>query len=177
MIAPLIALLAAPTHALTSRQGGPSLDLAAGLGFRPIPVQPALGGAASFGWWTGTYDDQFSFGKYWWVGATARIDWRPDATGLTPMIEIRRGLELIVAGIAPFVAGGPVLTLDPAGAPLGYTGRAGLMLKFRRTRFWGISARLSGGVDGIGGRVGFGGGVLFGASFARPSKEIQPPEI
>ncbi|MEZ4234666.1 MAG: hypothetical protein R3F59_00560 [Myxococcota bacterium] len=77
MIALLTLLLAAPAHALTSHQSGPSLDLAAGLGLRGTPLRPGVGGDLSLGWWAGTYDDQYAFGKYWWLGATGRVDWRP----------------------------------------------------------------------------------------------------
>lgn len=164
-----------PALALTSKQGGPSFDLAAGLGLRGAPVHPAVGGQLSLGWWTGVYDDQYAFGRYWWIGTTVRADWRPDTFGLTPMLEIRRGLELIVVGVAPFVAGG--LTVDPGGDTLGATGRAGVELKFRRSRYWGLSLRLEAGADVVDSTVGFAGGALIGVSFARPSHGITTPEL
>jgi hypothetical protein len=167
--------LSSPALALTQVQGGPAFDLAAGLGLRGAPLRPALGGQASFGWWSGVYDDQYAFGRYWWLGATVRADWRPDAFGLTPMIELRRGIELIVVGVAPFVAGG--LTLQPDGGVLGFTGRAGVGLKLRRTRYFGLSLRVEAGVDVVDEQVGFAGGVLVGPSFARPLHGITEPEI
>lgn len=163
-----------PALALTSQQGGPAFDLAVGLGLRGAPVRPALGGQLSVGWWTGVYDDQYAFGRYWWVGPTVRADWRPDGFGLSPMLEIRRGLELIVVGVAPFLAGG--LTIDPDQEVLGFTGRGGVQLKFRRTRYWGISLRVEAGVDVVDSAVGFAGGVLLGPSFARPAHAISEPE-
>jgi hypothetical protein len=168
-------LLVSPALALTSQQGGPAFDLGVGLGLRGSPVRPTAGGQVSIGWWTGTYDDQYAFGRYWWIGPTVRVDWRPDAFGLTPMLEIRRGVELIVVGIAPFVAGG--LTVDPGQAVVGFTGRGGLQLKFRRSRYWGISLRLEGGVDVVESTVGFAGGALLGASFARPAHGVTEPEL
>ena len=165
--------------ALTSQQGGPAFDLAAGLGLRGAPVRPAVGGQLSLGWWTGVYDDQYAFGRYWWIGPTVRADWRSDGFGVSPMLEIRRGLELIVFGVSPFLAGGVTIApsgVDPEQDAIGFTGRGGVQLKFRRTRYWGLSLRLEGGVDVIDSAVGFAGGVLIGPSFARPSHGITEPE-
>jgi hypothetical protein len=184
----LLSLLVPSALALTSHQSGPSLDLAAGLGLRgapsspsggPTPLRPAVGGDLSLGWWVGTYDDQYAFGKYWWIGASGRVDWRPEALGITPMLEVRRGLELFVAGIAPFVAGGPTLSVvsDGASVPVGLSARAGAMAKFRRTRFVGISLRVEAGADVVRAKPGFAGGVLFGVSWARPAQAITAPEI
>lgn len=176
-------LLASPAAlALTSRQGGPSLDLAAGVGMRGAPLRPGVGGQLSLGWWVGTYDDQYAFGKYWMFGPTGRVDWLPGAHALavTPMFELRRGIELFVVGLAPFVAGGVTTSaaLDggPA-APIGWTARGGLQVKFRRSRFWGLSLRVEAGADGLGGgKYGFAGGVLIGPTFARPAHAITAPE-
>jgi hypothetical protein len=175
----LLLSLLSPALALTSQQSGPSLDLAAGLGLRGAPVSAALGGDLSLGWWIGTYDDQYAFGKYWWLGASGRVDWRPDALGITPMVEVRRGLELFVVGVAPFVGAGPVLSVVSGGGdvPVGLTGRAGVMVKMRRTRFLGISLRLEAGADVVGGSPSFAGGALFGVSWARPASAITAPEI
>src|SRR5262245_53965819 len=114
-MAPMLLLALSDAHALTSRQGGPAVDLAAGLGIRDVPVHPGLGGQLSLGWWLGTYDDQYAFGRYWGLGTTLRADWHPTGTALAPMLEVRRGLELFVAGIAPFVAGGLVLVVPAEG--------------------------------------------------------------
>ncbi|MEZ4234665.1 MAG: hypothetical protein R3F59_00555 [Myxococcota bacterium] len=51
------------------------------------------------------------------------------------------------------------------------------MAKMRRTRFVGIAARLEAGVDVVRGKPGFGGGVMFGVSWARPAHRIEPPEV
>lgn len=174
----LLLALHAPAQALTSHQGGPALDLAAGLGMGGRPLKPAVGGQLSLGWWAGTYDDQYAFGRYWWIGPTARVDWNPDALAITPMLELRRGLELFVAGVAPFLAGGVTLSIPAEGAapPLGWTARGGVQLKLRRTRFFGLSLRLEGGADGVGDAVGFAGGALLGVSWARPARAITAPE-
>jgi hypothetical protein len=184
----LLALILSEAHALTSQQGGPALDLGVGLGVG-APFAPRFGGHLGLGWWTGTYDDQYSFGKYWAVGASVRFDTNPllsptPSWSLAPMLEIRRGVELIVVGVAPFVAGGPVLANHPAAggvtdappAVLGWTARTGVNLKLRRSRFWGITARLELGAEGVGEHTGFAGGLLLGAAFARPAHEIKAPE-
>lgn len=177
MLAVLIAT-SLPAHALTSHQSGPTLDLGAGLGLRGAPLQPAVGGDLCLGWWAGTFDDQFSFGRYWQVQAVGRVDWHPDALGLTPMLEVRRGLDIIVAGLSWGVGGGAVLVLPTEGdaPPVGFTGRASVVGKFRRTRFLALTARLEAGADVVAGTPSFGGGFLVGVSFMRPAHRIEAPD-
>jgi hypothetical protein len=176
-VSALLALTLSEALALTSRQGGPAVDLGVGLGVG-APFQPRLGGHLGLGWWVGTYDDQYAFGKYWAFGPSVRFDLVPGTWSAAPMFEIRRGVELIVVGVAPFVAGGPVLaSVEGAEPALGWTARTGVNLKLRRTRFWGLTARLELGAEGVGGNVGFAGGLLLGGAFARPAHEIKAPEI
>jgi hypothetical protein len=180
----LLALLLSDALALTSQQGGPALDLGVGLGVG-APFEPRIGGHLGLGWWVGTYDDQYAFGKYWALGPSIRFDFVPGRFDLVsgswsaaPMLELRRGIELIVVGVAPFVAGGPVLaSVEGAQPALGWTARTGVNLKLRRTRFWGLTTRLELGAEGVGDRVGFAGGLLVGGAFARPAHEIKGPEL
>jgi hypothetical protein len=152
-----------PSFALTSRQHGPALDLGVGLGVGAAPARPMLGIAASAGWWVGTYDDEYAFGRYWALGPTVRVDLGRGAR-VAPTLELRRGLELFVAGVAPFVAVGPVLTGDGVGA----TARIGLNGKLRRTRSVGLTVRFEGGADWVAGAPSFTGGLLLGGAWARP---------
>jgi hypothetical protein len=165
-----------PALALTAVQSGPGVDLAAGLGLGGHPVAAHVGGQLSLGWWSGTYDDQYAFGRYWWVGPTGRVDWQADTLRVAPMLEIRRGIELIVVGLSIGAAGGPLLRVED-GTDVGWTARALGQVKLRRSRFWGFSLRVEAGVDGFGDRVGFTGAMLLGGSFARPAHKILPPEI
>jgi hypothetical protein len=156
----LLGLLASsPALALTAVQSGPGIDLAAGLGVGGHPVGAAVGGQLSLGWWTGTYDDQYAFGRYWWVGPTGRVDWRPDTLRIAPLLEIRRGIELIVVGLSFGAAAGPLVRIEEA-SDVGWTARAIGQAKLRRSRFWGFSLRLEAGVDVIGDQAGFTGAVL-----------------
>lgn len=183
MIACLLSLwlAAAPAHAITGIENGPLLELGAGLGVTGSPVQAAVGGQFSAGWWVGTYDTAYAFGRYWAVVSTTRIDALP-ATGtwsLAPMLEVRRGIDIFVANPAFFVGGGPVLALpvgNDGATALGATGRTGLAFKLRRSRFWGLTFRVEGGVDAIGGRIQPAGGVLLGGGFARPARPMEKPK-
>lgn len=174
---PALLLAVLPAHALTAHQSGPTLDLGAGLGLRGAPLRPAVGGDLCLGWWAGTFDDQFAFGRYWQLQAVGRVDWHPEALGLTPMLEVRRGLDIIVAGVSWGLGGGAVLVFPTEGdAPApGFTARASVMGKFRRTRFLALTARLEGGADVVEGTPSFGGAFLLGASFMRPAHAIEDP--
>ncbi len=175
----LWSLAASPALALTAVQNGPGVDLAAGLGLGGRPVGAHVGAQLSLGWWSGTYDDQYAFGRYWWVGPTGRVDWREDALRVAPLLEVRRGIELIVVGLSVGAAGGPLIRVDGVedATDVGWTARALGQVKLRRSRFWGFSLRLEAGVDGFGDQVGFTGAVLLGGSFARPAHAILPPEV
>ncbi len=174
MLALLLLLSTRPAAALSGPQAGPSLDLAAGLGLSGAPVRAGLGAQLSAGWWFGTYDDAYAIGKYWWIGPTGRVDVQGGRIAIAPMLEVRRGIEVIVAGLNLFAAGGVVQTLADPAPPLGGTGRLGLMGKFRRHRYWGLTLRLEGGVDVIGSQVSPAFGTLLGVAFARPSKQRTP---
>ncbi|HHO53482.1 MAG TPA: hypothetical protein ENK18_22075 [Deltaproteobacteria bacterium] len=174
MLALLLLLCTTPASALSSRQAGPALDLAAGLGLSGAPVRAALGGQLSAGWWFGTYDDAYALGRYWWIGPTGRVDLHGERIAIASMLEIRRGLDVIVAGLNLFVAGGVVSTLAEPAPPLGYTGRAGLMARYRFHRYWGLTLRLEGGADLIDARISPAIGILLGVAFARPSKQHDP---
>jgi hypothetical protein len=168
----LAALLASPAAALTDRQAGPLLDLAAGVGFGGAPVAVSPQAQLSLGWWFGLYDDQYAFGRYWAIVANGHVDWRRGELVVTPTVEVRRGLELIVVGLYGALGGG--LVVGPEGAP-GWTARAAGGAKFRRTRFVGLSLRLEAGVDGFGDQLGFGGAAVLGVSYARPAHRIEDP--
>ncbi len=167
-----------PAHALTSHQSGPSLDLGAGLGLRGAPVRPAVGADLALGWWAGTFDDQFAFGRYWLVQGVGRVDWRSDALVVTPMLELRRGIDILVAGLSWGVGGGAVVVLPAEGEapPLGWTARGSVAGRFRRSRSLSLTLRVEAGADVLGGTPSFAGGALLGVSFLRPARAIRPPD-
>lgn len=169
----IIGLASAQTR-LARPQAGPALDVAAGIGWagRGQPVDVA--GVLSFGGWAGRYDDDFAIGRHWWFGATGRVRARAARTEIAPMIEIRRGIDLLVAGVQFFVAGGVVgdvarSTEVPARA-LGGTVNAGLITRYRRTRHVSLLLRLEGGVDIVEGQVSPGLGAALGIGWARPGR-------
>jgi hypothetical protein len=169
-----LAFLSCTASALTSHQSGPLLDLGAGIGLRDTPIAPSFAGELSFGWWLGLYDDQYAFGRYWAVVGTGRFD-AGDGLALTPTLEVRRGLDLIVAGLYGGLSGGAVL--DLGGDSPGWTARGSIGAKLRRSRFLGLTLRLEAGVDGREGELGFAGGALLGVGFARPAHRIEPPRV
>jgi hypothetical protein len=172
-------LASTPAHAITGIEKGPLLELGAGLGVTGQPTQPALGVHASIGWWAGTYDTAYAFGRYWALVSTTRLDALPAAGtwSLAPMLEVRRGIDIFVANPAFFVSGGPVLSIpvgpSAAGDPLGATGRTGLAFKLRRSRFWGLTLRVEAGVDVVSSTVRPAGGVMVGGGFARPARKME----
>lgn len=174
-------LLLAPAHAITRSQSGPIVEAGVGASITQAPVRPALAGQLSLGWWRGTYDDAYAFGRYWALVQTTRID--ALATSgvwtLAPMLELRRGIDIFVANPAGFLAVGPVLALPVAvqGEPaVGVTARGGLDFKWRRSRFWGLTVRLEGGVDVLSDRVSPAAGLLLGGGFARPARPMEKPK-
>ena len=176
----LLIAFTTPSHAITEPQHGPLIELGAGLGVTGTPVQGAVGGHLSMGWWRGVYDDAYAFGRYWALVSTTRIDAFPPSApwSIAPMVELRRGIDIFVANPAFVIAGGPRITLpqaSDAGASIGGTARTGLAFKWRKSRFWGLTVRLEAGVDFQGTNVSPAGGLLFGGGFARPARELGSP--
>jgi hypothetical protein len=166
----LLALVPLTAAALTTHLSAVGVDVTGGLGVQAPPVRATGGGVVALGWFRGQFDDQFSFGRYWWVGPTGRVDVGIDGWRVTPMVELRRGLDLLVAGVSYGVAGGAVVT--PEGT--GWTARGVGIGRFRRTRALSFTSRLEAGVDGVGGAVGFAGGLTVGVTLASPLRALDP---
>lgn len=158
--------------AFTEPAAGARLEVGIGLGLADAPVQPAFGGYVHVGWFRGQFDDAFSLGRYWELGLTGRLDTRLEGARIAPMVELRRGTDLVVASVSPFVAGGPLVVVGGAPA-VGYTARAGLNATYRMHRFRGVVLRLEAGADVVGGAPSFAGGVLVGVSLGRPFRAID----
>ncbi|MEN0067697.1 MAG: hypothetical protein AAGA48_36550 [Myxococcota bacterium] len=161
---------------LARLQAGPAVDGSAGIGWAGSPEPAAVAGQLSAGVWTGRYDDDFAIGRHWWFGATGRLRARAARVSVAPTLEIRRGVDLLVASVQGFVSGG--LVADVAGSEdaraLGYTGTVGLMARYRRTRHTSLLVRLEGGVEVVAGEVKPMLAATLGLGFARPFK--SPPE-
>jgi hypothetical protein len=167
----LLALAPCTAAALTTHLSAVGLDLAAGVGVASVPLAPSAGGVVSAGWFRGQFDDQFSFGRYWWLGPTARVDVGAEGWRVAPLFEVRRGLDLLVAGVSYGVAGGPVL----APGAVGWTARAVGVAKLRRTRTFSFAVRLELGAEGFGDQVGPAGALSVGISLAKPLKVLTEP--
>lgn len=163
----------AAAHAFTEPQTGGRVEAGVGLGLSGAPVRPAFGGHLHLGWFSGKFDPDFALGRYWEFGVTGRIDTRFDGSArLAPMVEVRRGTDLVVAGVAPFLAAGPlVVTGDDAA--VGWTARAGVGIAYRAHRFRSVMLRLEAGADVVAGRPSFAGGVLLGVAFGRPFRDLS----
>lgn len=155
--------------ALSQPMNGIQIDLAAGAGGGGTPLTTGVGWQASASYWSGNYDSVYSLGRFWGIGATLRQDYTAQGLRTAPMLEVRRGMDLIVVGITGHFSIGPVL--DAGG--LGGTIRAGLSTKLRRHAYWGLTLRLEGGVELFEDRVGGQFGILLGGSFARPFQKVQ----
>lgn len=176
----LLALLLTPSaEALTSRQSGPWVDAHVGFAAADAPLAAGLGWQAGVGWWTGRYDDAFAIGRYWAGGAVLRQDFVDGALRTAPLLEVRRGVDLLVLGWHVFLAGGP-LWAPEAGEPLaggvaiGATARGGAGLTWRRNPFLGLTVRVEAGADVVDGEVGAAIAALVGGHFARPVRAKAP---
>jgi len=166
--------LAAPAHALTQKQAGPYVELGVGGGAAGSPLVGQAGGHLSVGLWGGTYDDAYSFGRYWSIGLANRVDYAPGpgVPRIAPMLEVRRGLDVFVANTSPFLAGGPLLVVGDE-VVTGATARGGLSVKWRRSRFWGVTFRFEGGADFVADTIAPTFGLYIGGGFARPARPMD----
>lgn len=169
----LIFALTSPAEALTMQQSGPYVDAGAGLGLGNGPLDAGVGWGAGVGWWAGRYDDAYAVGRYWGAGAMVRQDWIGGTLRTAPMLEVRRGLDLVVLGWHGFLAGGPLVVSRSGDSVVGGTGRVGIGAEFRRTRYLGLTLRLEGGADFGGGNVAAAGAALLGVQFSRPSGKTR----
>jgi hypothetical protein len=160
--------LATNAHALTTNRSGYGIELAGGATLALPPVSG--GGSASVGahWWFGPYDDSYAIGRYWAIGTTDRVDFGPAGLSLAPMLELRRGTDLIVLGMWSGLAGGPLIALGDD-TVIGATGRFIAGAEFRRSRFWGFTGRIELGADMLGDTVVGVGSLQLGLQFSRPA--------
>lgn len=165
-----VALLIAPSaEALTEDRSGVSVDLAIGGSLHLPPTLGTATGFGSVGWWWGPYDRSYAIGRYWSVNLNGRGDLSPSGDlAIAPSVEVRRGVDLVVAGWYFGLGAGPVLVPSP-GIALGAGGRAAFGGEFRRSRFWGLTLRVEAGVDAIGDQITGAGALMLGVQFSRPA--------
>ena len=182
MFTPLFIVLSAVAHAqFAENMSGPYIDVAGGLGMGDAPMLAGPGWMGGFGWWFGRYDSAYAIGRYTSIGVNVRqelihFDPAKGAPPLTlrtaPLLELRKGNDLIVGGVSVFLAGGPLLATNTNGMTVDYTARGGFGAEFRRHRFWGLTLRLEGGVD-IGDQVSGVFSTLLGVQFSRPARFVD----
>ncbi len=146
--------LGSSAFALQDVQSGPTFELGVGPALGGRPARFAVAGQASVGWWRGPYDDEYALGRFWAGVVTTRVDWAPGDGDLriTPMFELRRGMDLFVVAPHFFAAAGPVFGFEDTGRT-GVAVRFGGGVKLRRSKRLGIIGRLAGGVDIVAGNV------------------------
>lgn len=166
----LLALMLSSAQAITTDRSGVAFDLAAGGDLTLPPVVGGLSGMFAANWWWGRYDHSYAIGRYWSLGVNNRFDLQlaTDDLRVAPMLELRRGNDLIVVGTYMALAAGPLVVSTNDGSLMGGTGRLALCGEFRRHRFWGSTLRIEAGADYLNGSVGAAGALLLGVQFSRP---------
>lgn len=166
---------------LSDPSAGMTVDFGAGLGVGGQPFRSGLGWTVGVGGWFGKYDESFAIGRH--IAFTARI--RQDATfgsrgamlRSAPMLEVTRGVDLLVVGLRAGAAGGAILETPLGGGPteVGGTVRGFGAVVYRFRPRVGLTLRVDAGVDIIGGRVQPSVGTLLGLTFLAPLKRAEPP--
>lgn len=167
----LLALSLAHAQTLQQKQSGPTIEIGIGPSMVGPPVQFAVAGQLSLGWWFGPYDDSYALGRFNAVVLTQRLDWIPAGNTFryAPQLELRRGMDLLAVAPHYAIAGGPLL----AGGTVGFTAQVGGGLKIRRSRRVGITARLMGGVDWLQGRFAPSITLTIGGGFSTPVQAVR----
>jgi hypothetical protein len=160
--------------AITNDHSGYYASIGGGIGLGDAPIRPGPGWLGAAGIWWGQYDDAYAIGRFTSLGVTLRQDLPTTGLRTAPMLEVRRGWDLIVTQVHGFVAGGPVLAPTARqGTATGATARAGFGARYRFHRFWGLSLRLEGGADFIGGGVGATCAALLTLDRSRPFGPVE----
>jgi hypothetical protein len=156
------------------------LHVGGGLGAGDRPFRPGVGWHAGVGGWFGRYDDACAIGRHVGLGLEVRQDVQlhPGARELrtAPMLEVRRGIDLLVVGVRVSVLGGPLIT-TPFGAPSrvdGGTVRVAGAVHYRFVPRVSAYVRLEAGVDVVD-VVQPALGVLLGVELAAPGRRRDPP--
>lgn len=142
------------------------VDAGAGIGLSAPLLAAWPLGDASIGAWFGPYDDDYAIGRYTGVGVGVRpgVLGTPSLPGAA-LIEVRRGLDLLVVGAHVFAAAGPMFDGDHAALIEVGGGAKG---RFRPTgRYVGWQVRARAGAA-IGQGVAAEAGLTLGVELASP---------
>ena len=162
----LLAMFAAsPALAFTEPDSGGWVGAAGGLTVDAnADLAAGLGWQATAGLWFGKHDAVYAFGKYTGVGVTLRQAYLQGDLVTEPMIEFRRGADIVVVTTQLFISGGPAFRNGEVGA----TFLTGAGAKYRITPHFGITGRLELGTSVLAGTWGFRGNVVVGVEMAGP---------
>ena len=161
----LLACSASTAHAFTEPDSGGWFGVGGGLALGgSSPLSAGAGWQGTAGLWFGKHDAVYAFGKYTGIGVTVRQSLLGDALQTEPMLELRRGADIVVVTTQLFVSGGPLLREGGVGATM----LAGGGVKYRVTPYFGIVARLEADASVFEGSWGFRGNVVAGLEYAGP---------
>lgn len=163
---PLALVWAAPADAFTVDRHGLWFQAAGGLAADTRGA--GVGWQAGGGYWWGSYDRDYALGRYWGLGLTARQDWVGGELQTVPLVELRRGNDLIVAGLHWFLSAGPTIGAEG----LGVEGRVGGGGRFRFNPSSSAFVRLELG-GGYSGAPQVGGGLVIGLLWSRPTDGLS----
>ncbi len=133
----------------------------------PFGIGPAW--QLDAGLWFGKHDPAYAIGKFSGVGVSVRQSWMRSSLVTEPMIELRRGMDIVVVSPVIYVAGGPQIRDGGVGATMLIGGSA----KYRRTARFGITGHLELGASVFDGTWGFRGNLGFGVEWSSPWKRKE----
>jgi hypothetical protein len=184
----LLLLLASPARAdLGGRRAGFWGDVGAGLGVADRPWSPGVGWTIAAGGWFGRYDDSFAIGRRVDVGVRLRQDFllasgsepsSRDRLLSAPMIEARRGIDLLVVALRFGGSAGPLIRYDlgdPTSVDVGGTVRANGAVGWRFDPRASLMLRLEAGIDVLDQKVAPTLGLTLGIEVAAPGRK-RPAE-
>ncbi|MFT6142921.1 MAG: hypothetical protein ACJAZO_000083 [Myxococcota bacterium] len=165
-ILPFLALfVAVDAAAITEPDSGGWIGAATGLAIdTKADLGVGLGWQATAGLWFGKHDGVYAFGKYTGIGVTVRQAYLSGNLVTEPMLELRRGADIVVVTTQLFVSGGPQIAYGEVGAVL----LAGGGIKYRMSPQFGIVVRAELGVSVLAGSWAFRNNIVAGVEFAAP---------
>lgn len=170
MLPCLTLLLASNAWALSEPMTGVALDLTGSAGIAGLPATFAPGWQASASVWAGKYDEDFAVGRGWSAGATYRQAFAGGVLLHTPLLDLRRRLDLLVLTPQLGLMVGPTFTPGATGI----TTEASVGVNWRMHRFYGLTAKLEGGTTLIAGTPAASVALRIGVTWARPFHAMDP---
>ena len=161
----LCCLASTPASAITTVQSGPYVDAGAvgALGFGPASA--AGGWTASSGVWLGQYDDVYALGKYTSLGVAASGIYGSNGLRHQGLIEIRRGMDLLLGGPFLSLSGGGSYAKDGMSPAV----QVGLGAKKRRTPHTGWLIKLDFTANQLNHTPQYSLGLTIAGAYSRPS--------